>query len=108
MIGREDQDFNSVLIQSIHETVAQLLSPKVAESLFEHLEKFYSVKEDEIPFRLDKLLLALETNFGLRTSRVIGKAIAKRLYTRLGLEFTEDVQIGLQGYVEKVKMTHQK
>lgn len=97
-----------ILIESIRETIAQLLSPKVSETLFEHLEKVYSVKKDEIPSRLDMLLLALETTFGPRSSRVIGKVIARRFYSRLGLEFSDDPQMNLVGYVEKAKLAQQK
>ena len=96
------------MAESIRETIAQLLSPKVVESVFEHLEKVYSIKKDEIPSRLDMLLLALETIFGSRSSGVIGKAIARRLYSRLGLEFSDDPQMNLVGYVEKAKLEQQK
>ena len=107
MNGHQDQDFNRILIESIHDTIAQLLSPKVAENIFEHLEKIYSIKKDEIPSRLDKLLLALETTFGSRSSLVIGKAIAKRFYSRLGLEFHDSPE-SLVGYVEEAKLAQEK
>ena len=97
-----------ILIESIHETIAQLLSPKVAEMIFEHLEKFHSVKKDEVPSRLDMLLLALKTNFGSSSSQVIGKAIARRFYSQLGLEFSDNPQRTLIGYVENAKLTQQK
>ena len=105
---RPDQDFNVILIESIHETIAQLLSPKVAEMIFEHLEKFHSVRKNEVSSHLDMLLLGLETNFGSRSSQVIGKAIARRFYSRLGLEFSDDPQRTLIGYVENAKLTQQK
>jgi len=97
-----------ILIESIHETIAQLLSPKVAEMIFEHLEKFHSVKKDEVPSRLDMLLLALKTNFGSSSSQVIGKAIARRFYSQLGLEFSDNPKRTLIGYVENAKLTQQK
>jgi len=96
------------LIESIHETIAQLLSPKVAEKLFEHLEKVYSTKKDEVPSRLDMLLLALKTTFGSSSAQVIGKAIARRFYSRLGLEFSNDPQENLVDCVENAKMTQHK
>ena len=108
MNARQDQNFNAILIECIRETIAQLLSLKVAETLFEHLEKVYSVKKDELPSRLETLLLALEKNFGSSSSQVIGKAIAKRLYSRLGIEFFDVPQRTLVGYVENAKLTQQK
>jgi hypothetical protein len=106
--GRREQDFNAILIESIHETIAELLSPKVAETLFEHLEKFYSIKKDEVPSRLDMLLLTLNTTFGSRSAQVVEKAIARRFYSRLGLEFSDDLQRTLVGYVENAELTQQK
>jgi hypothetical protein len=106
--GRREQDFNVILIESIRETIAQLLSPKVAETLFEHLEKVYSIKKDEVPSRLDKLLLTLKTTFGSSSAQVVGKAIARRFYSRLGLEFSDNPQRTLVGYVENAKLTEQK
>ena len=97
-----------ILIESIRETIAQLLSPKVAETLFEHLEKVYSIKKDEVPSRLDKLLLTLKTTFGSSSAQVVGKAIARRFYSRLGLEFSDNPQRTLVGYVENAKLTEQK
>jgi len=96
------------LTESIRETIAQLLSPKIAEQIFEHLERFYSVKKDELPSHLDMLLLALKTNFGLRSSQVIEKAIARRFYSRLGIEFSDNPQRTLVDYVENAKLTQRQ
>ena len=73
--------------------------------LFEHLEKIYSIKKDEGPSRLDMLLGVLKTVFGSSSTQVIGKAIAKQFYSRLGLEFSDDPQRTLITYVENAKLT---
>jgi hypothetical protein len=96
------------LIESVSETIAQLLSPQVVEGIFARLEKTYSVKRAEIPSRLDMLLLTLETIFGSRGSGVIGKAIARRFYSMLGLEFSDDPQGTLITYVENAKRAQPK
>jgi hypothetical protein len=102
------EDFNAILIESIHDTIANLLNLKVAKALFEHLEKVYSIKKDEVPSQLDTLLLALKTPFGSRSAQVMGRAIAKRFYSRLGLEFLDDPQRTLAGYVESAKLIQDK
>ena len=104
MIGRPEQDLNVVLIESIRETIAQLLSPKVAETLFEHLEKVYSIRKDEVPSRLDMLLLTLKTTFGSSSAQVIGKAIARRLFDKLDLTFINNPNLTVLEYVEEAKM----
>ena len=96
------------MTESIRETIAQLLSPKVFESVIEHLNKVHSVKRDEIPSRLDILLLTLDNIFGKTSSGVIGKAIARRFYSRLGLQFSDDPQMTLVAYIEKAKLARQK
>jgi hypothetical protein len=90
------------LVESIEKTVAQLLSSQVAEALFKNLERTYSIKKDEIPNRLDALVSILEDTFG-ESTKVLGKAIAKRFYSRLGLEFSNDPQKTLIDYIEKSK-----
>lgn len=102
------ETFNAILIESIHDTIAKHLNLKIADSLFEHLEKVYSIKKDEVPSRLDTLLLALKTPFGSRHAQVMGAAIATRFYSRLGLEFLDDPQRTLVGYVESARLTMQK
>jgi len=100
-----------LLIESIHETIAQLLSLEIAEMLFEHIEKVYSIKKDDLiaygafPIGQAKLLFVLKAVFGSSGSQVIGKAIAKRFYSRLGLEFSDDPQRTLIAHVGRAKLT---
>ena len=76
-------------------------------ALFKHLERTYSIKKDEIPDRLDVFVSILEDTFG-ESAKVVGKAIAMRFYSRLGLWFTEDPHKTLLDYIENAKTQQHK
>jgi len=79
----DDQKFNKILLESIDETISNLLSKKVEDALYTHLKKVRSVSKDEIPYRLEVLSKTLEDTFGSTGSLTISRAIARRLYAKL-------------------------
>lgn len=97
------REFNEVLVESIDETITALLSRAVVEALYVHLQTFYSVSRDEVPYRLETLFASLEKVFGVRSSQTITKAIAKQFYIKLGLEFTSNPNRTLLEYVDEAK-----
>ena len=98
------REFNDALVESIDETITELLSRTVVEALYAHLQTFHSISRDEVPYRLDTLFTSLEKIFGVRSSQTITKAIAKRFYLRLGLEFTANPSRTLLEYVDEAKV----
>jgi AbrB family looped-hinge helix DNA binding protein len=104
-LGRE---LNDALVESIDEAITNLLSRAVVEALYVHLQTTYFVSRDEVPHRLDALLTALEKIFGVRSSQTISKAIAKKFYLKLGLEFTGNPSHTLLEYVDEAKMKLQE
>ncbi len=96
--------FNDALVESIDETITELLSRAVVDALYAHLETFHSISRDELPNRLDVLFSALEKIFGVRGSQTITKAIAKKFYLKLGLEFTDNPSRTLVEYVDQAKI----
>jgi len=79
------KDFNDVLVESIDETLTFLLSRKVLDAFYTHLERTHSISKDEVPYRLETVFTTLENTFGGPGSRTIAKSVAKRLYAKLGL-----------------------
>ena len=98
------KEFNDALIESIDETITDLLGRAVVDALYAHLQKFHSVSRDELPHRLDALSPPLERIFGVRGSQTITKAIAKEFFLKLGLEFTDKPGHTLPEYVDEAKM----
>ncbi len=101
-------EFNDALVESIEETITELLSGAVVEALYAHLETFHSISRNEVPYRLDTLFTSLEKIFGVRGSQAITKAIAKKFYLKLGLEFTDNPSRALLEYVDEGKMKLQE
>jgi hypothetical protein len=100
-LGRE---FNDVLVESIDETITALLGREVVDALYAHLQTFHFIARDEVPYRLDTLFAILEKIFGVRSSQTITRAIARKFYLKLGLEFTGNPSHTLLEYVDEAKM----
>jgi len=92
------------LVESIDETITDLLGRAVVDALYAHLQTFHSISRDEIPYRLDTLFAILEKILGVRSSQTIAKAIARKVYLKLGLEFTGNPSRTLLEYVDEAKM----
>ena len=100
-LGRE---FNEALVESIDETITDLLSRAVVDALYVRLQTNHSISRDEVPYRLDTLFAILEKILGVRSSQTITKAIAKKFCLKLGLEFTGNPSHTLLEYVDQAKM----
>jgi len=97
-------EINDTLVESIDETITELLSRTVVDALYAHLQTFHSVSRDELPHRLDALLTTLEKVFGVRSSQTVTKVIARKFCLKLGLEFTEIPSRTLLEYVDEAKV----
>ena len=74
------------------------------DALYAHLQTNHFISKDEIPYRLDILFTTLEKIFGVPSSATITKAIARKFYLKLGLEFTGNPSRTLLEYVDEAKM----
>jgi uncharacterized membrane protein len=90
------------LVESVEETVAQVLGQKVAYALFHALRANHGVVRDELPYRLETLT-SLLAGLGAAGTEVLMRAIARRLYRKAGLEFQVKAGYGLAEYVEDAK-----
>ena len=99
-----DTDLGTTLLESIDETVIILLSRGVLDALYAHLQSKYHVSRNEVPHNLEPLLVTLEKIFGIASSQTISKAIAKRFYSKLGVEFKGNPGGTLIDFVEDAKM----
>ncbi len=92
-----------MLCSAIDETIADLLSLSVMESLYKYLRVKYQISRDEVPYRLDTFSLAIANLFGVNGGRTVGKIVARNLYARLTLEFTDKPNFTLSDYVDEAK-----
>jgi hypothetical protein len=91
-----------LLLDSIEETLADLLGPRAKEAIFDYLERTYLIGRNEITKSLGDFFCVLDETFG-RGSRTIGKAIAKRLYSKLNWEFVDCAGYDLTDYLSNIK-----
>jgi hypothetical protein len=96
------KEFNDALLESIDEAMTALLGKGVLDSLYLHLDRFCAITKDELPNRLEAFFSILEKTLG-SSGKTIGKAIAKRFYSKLQLEFDEKANHSLLEYVEEAK-----
>lgn len=75
----------------------------MAGALSYHLYAYLGIPEDDIPSHLKELFSTLNSSFGV-SSNVIGKAIVRRLYAKLGLTFVEMPNVTLIQYIEDAKL----
>ena len=97
------QEFNSILLEAIDESIGELLGQVVLGALYSVLEKRYDVTRDELPYRLDTAYKLLGEVFGIQATRTISKSISRRLYEKLNLKFDDAAGLGLMEYVDMAK-----
>jgi hypothetical protein len=76
---------------------------QVLTAVYVHLKEHHGITAEEIPCRLDTVIATFEEIFGVVGAKTIGRAIAKRFYFRMGLEFFDAPTYSLQNYLEHAK-----
>jgi hypothetical protein len=97
------KELNSVLFRCIDETLAGVLGLLGRDALYLDLLTSFSVTREELPRNLESLVAILQKNFGSSATKVISRAIAKRLYSEVQLQFEEKPDFGLLDYVGEAK-----
>lgn len=97
------KEFNDLLVESIDESITVLLSRQVVDALYLHLQTTHSISRNDVPYKLDTLCTTLQKTIGPPSAQTLGKAIAKRFYLKLQLEFTNHPNRTLLEYVDEAK-----
>jgi len=90
-------DFDRIFVESVKETIEDLLGKDQAKLAFRMLER--EVLFDKLMHHLPTFYSALRTTFGKDSGR-IETAIARKLYLKLSLQFIETPMTELGKYVE--------
>lgn len=77
-----------LLLESIDDTLSDILGNRVREALYDRLERQYRMGRTEIPNRLGEFLRVLYEAIGVG-SEPVGSAIAKAMYKKLGWKFID-------------------
>ena len=98
-----ESDFERLLLDSVDEALTDVLSAQFREIFYWYLEVKFCIMKATLPSRLDDLGSALSTTFGPTGSLVLERAIAKRLYSKVGIRFIEKPGWTLVEYLDHVK-----
>jgi len=78
-------EFDRLLLEAVDEGLS-ILGESSKQAIYFHLERSFSIKKDEIPYKLETFSNALEQIFGLGAN-FIEISIMRRLYKKLGNDF---------------------
>ena len=97
-----------VLLEAFDESLAGALGSTVLNALYATLLKDYDIARDQLPYRLDTVFMVIREIFGLQGAATLGRAVMRRLYRKLNLEFDEDAHYPLDVhiYVAKRKLAN--
>jgi hypothetical protein len=96
------------LLESIDETITVLLSREVADALYLHLQTVHSIPRDGVPYKIEIFCSTLEKIFGTSGTVTICKAIAARLFVKLGLIFPNSPARTLPEYLEEARIKNRE
>ena len=99
---RNRKNFDSLLTESINESLAILLDTAAMKSFISFLDKNYRVKDENVGKNLDIFSSELEKLFGVNSSK-IEKMIIALLFSKLGLECKGNETFKLRDYVKEAK-----
>jgi hypothetical protein len=92
-----------LLSDSIGEALTDLIGTRAREAIYDYVERNHSIARSEIPDHLDELFTLFERNFGVASKKVIGRVIAKKVYSKLDWEFYPIPNFEFNDYLEKIK-----
>jgi H2-forming N5,N10-methylenetetrahydromethanopterin dehydrogenase-like enzyme len=103
-----DDRVYSALLESVDETMTALLSRRVVDALYVNLETVHSIPRDEIPYKIETLCSTLQKIFGSSGMSTISRAIARKLFIKLGLTFPDGPPRTLPDYLEEAKVRNRE
>ncbi|MBS7626064.1 hypothetical protein KEJ51_03345 [Candidatus Bathyarchaeota archaeon] len=96
--NRVSDEFNERLLGAIDESLLAL-GEHVRQAVYHHMENRFSIRRDEIPYRLEDFAEALRNILG-SGGKVLLRLAVKILYAKLGLNFEEKSEWNFRDYVE--------
>ena len=97
-------DFNDLLVDSVTETITDILGAKVTSVFWYYCQAYLGITREEIPYRLDTLFAGLKDAFGMG-SETLGRSIIKKLYAKADVSLTYVPDKPFTEYVEELKET---
>jgi hypothetical protein len=99
----DSSTLDSLLLECIDEVLTDILSTRSRDAVYSNLERTRFLARNEVPKHLDVFFQLLEEILG-KGSKIIGKAIARKLCSRLGLQFEETPRLEFADLLTTVRM----
>jgi hypothetical protein len=96
------KDFNRIFHECVDESLPDLLGTKVRDTAYLVFQRNYSIARNDIPHLPSQFGSCLDQVFSV-AGKTIGRTIARRLYSRLGLTFFEKPGYEFHDYIEAAK-----
>lgn len=93
---------DDLLLHCIDEALVDLVGINVRDAIYQKVETTYLIPRAKIPGHLDDLYQLLGRIFG-KGNRVIGRAIAKKLFQKLEWQFIDIPQLDFFDYLDMVR-----
>jgi len=100
----EETELDRALLESMDETLTEVFSTEFREAFYRHLETTSHIMREGVPNQLNDFVSVLSKIFGSKGSLVLERAIAKRLYSKLGIGFIEKPGHTLLDYFRESKL----
>jgi hypothetical protein len=103
MSHRTQKDFNDEVKLIIDNAIDLTYGQQALKAIYDSLLEHHGITSDEIPYRLDTLFKTIEDALGSKNTLTLSRVIAKRVYARMELQFSEIQGYTLQDYMEQAK-----
>ena len=104
-MGIKKMTFEKLLIKSVDDGLKDTFGESATEIIYKHLKRNHSLKQEEIPMKLEVFIEGLEEFFS-SGAMVIEKIVLKNLCSHLEIEFPSKGLSNFVDYVTKLKKAH--
>lgn len=101
-MGGEKVKFEKLLIKSVDDSLKDTFGETATTIIYKHLEKMHSLKQEEIPKKLEVFIEGLE-EFLSSGATVVEGMVLKNLCSNLGIERPSEEKPSFVDYVTKLK-----
>jgi hypothetical protein len=104
-MGKRKMKFEKLLVKSVDDGLKDTFGEVATEIIYKHLERKHSLKQEEIPKKLEVFTEGLEKFFSSGAAVVEG-IVLQKLCSNLGLERPSEALSNFVDYVTKLKKTY--
>jgi len=104
MMGKRKK-FEKLLIKSVDDSLKDTFGETAAEIIYKHLERKHSLKQEEIPKKLEVFTEGLE-EFLSSGATVVEGMVLEKLCSNLGIERPNEALSNFLGCITKLKKTY--